>query len=37
LRQRVQTKSQNPAEQVKVKAKDRVRIVSLPSEDKKKY
>ena len=37
LRLRVQTKSQNPAEQVKVKAKDRVRIVSLPSEDKKEY
>lgn len=37
LRQRVQTKSQNPAEQVKVKAKDRVRIVSLPSEEKKEY
>jgi NADH-quinone oxidoreductase subunit J len=37
LRQRVQTKSQNPAEQVKVKAKDRMRVVSLPSEDKKKY
>lgn len=37
LRQRVQTKSQNPAEQIKVKAKDRVRIVSLPSEDKKEY
>ncbi len=37
LRHRVQTQSQNPAEQVKVKAKDRMRIVSLPSEDEKKY
>ena len=37
LRQRVNTLSQNPAEQVKVKAKDRVRIISLPSEDKKEY
>jgi NADH-quinone oxidoreductase subunit J len=37
LRLRIQTKSQNPAEQVKVKAKDRVRIVSLPSENKKEY
>ena len=37
LRQRPQTRSQNPSEQVKVKAKDRVRIVSLPSEDKKEY
>ncbi len=32
LRQRPKTRYQNPAEQVKVKAKDRVRIVSLPSE-----
>jgi len=38
LRKRTQlTHIQNPAEQVKVKAKDRVRIVSLPSEDRKKY
>ncbi|MFK8026664.1 MAG: NADH-quinone oxidoreductase subunit J [Gammaproteobacteria bacterium] len=37
LRQRVETRSQNPAEQIKVKAKDRVRIISLPSEDKKEY
>lgn len=33
LRQRVQTHYQNPGEQIKVKAKDRVRIVSLPSEN----
>lgn len=32
LRQRPKTRYQNPASQVKVKAKDRVRIVSLPSE-----
>ncbi len=31
-RQRPKTRYQNPAAQVKVKAKDRVRIVSLPSE-----
>ncbi|MDW3095090.1 MAG: NADH-quinone oxidoreductase subunit J [Gammaproteobacteria bacterium] len=37
LRQRPLTQSQNPSEQVKVKAKDRVRIVSLPSENKKEY
>ncbi len=37
LRQRVETRTQNPGEQIKVKAKDRVRIVSLPSEDKKEY
>ena len=38
LRKRVQlTHIQSPAEQVKVKAKDRVRVVSLPSEDKKEY
>lgn len=32
LRQRPKTRYQNPASQIKVKAKDRVRIVSLPSE-----
>lgn len=36
LRQRPQTRYQNPAEQVKVKSKDRIRIVSLPSESKRK-
>lgn len=36
LRQRPQTRHQNPAEQVKVKSKDRIRIVSLPSESKRK-
>lgn len=37
LRQRSQTNSQDPGEQVKVNAKDRVRVVSLPSEHDKKY
>lgn len=32
LRQRKHTRYQNPAEQIKVKAKDRVRLVSLASE-----
>ncbi len=36
LRQRPKTRYQNPAAQVKVKAKDRVRIVSIPSEGRKK-
>jgi len=36
LRHRMQTQAQDPAEQVKVKAKDRVRIVSLASENDKK-
>ena len=35
LRQRPATRYQNPATQVKVKAKDRVRIVSIPSEGSK--
>ena len=35
LRHRPQTKAQDPSEQIQVKAKDRVRIVSLASEDKK--
>ena len=35
LRQRPQTRYQNPAQQVKVKSKDRIRMVSLPSEGKK--
>lgn len=37
LRHRIHTHSQNPADQIKVKAKDRVRIVSLPSENKKNF
>lgn len=37
LRTRLTTQSQNPAEQVKVKAKDRIRIVSLASEDRERY
>ena len=37
LRHRMQTHAQDPGEQVKVKAKDRVRIVSLPSEHDKKF
>ena len=32
LRQRTQTRYQNPDEQIKVKAKDRVRVVSIASE-----
>lgn len=35
-RQRPEMRTQNPAEQVKVKAKDRVRLVSLASENDKK-
>ena len=35
LRQRAETRYQDPAQQVKVKAKDRIRMVSLPSEGKK--
>ena len=37
LRHRMQTNTQNPAEQVKVKAKDRVRVVSIASEHEKKF
>jgi len=37
LRQRMQTNMQDPGEQVKVKAKDRVRVVSLASENEKKF
>ncbi len=37
LRQRMQTNAQDPGEQVKVKAKDRIRIVSLPSENDNKF
>lgn len=33
LRQRTTTRYQNPGDQVKVKRQDRVRIVSMPSED----
>ena len=35
LRHRPTTRYQNPAEQIKVKSKDRVRIVSMPSESKR--
>ena len=34
LRRRKETKSQNPAEQVRVQRKDRVRLVAMPSEKK---
>ena len=34
LRRRKETKSQNPAEQVAVQRKDRVRLVAMPSEKK---
>ena len=35
LRQRPETRYQDPAQQVKVKSKDRIRVVSIPSEGKK--
>ena len=35
LRHRTETRYQNPAEQIKVKRDDRIRIVSIPSEGKK--
>ncbi len=35
LRQRTETRHQNPAEQIKVKREDRIRLVSLRSEGKK--
>ena len=34
MRKRPETKYQNPAQQVAVKAKDRVRIVEMKAEDK---
>ena len=34
LRRRKETKSQNPAEQVRVQRKDRVRLVAMASEKK---
>ena len=33
LRERKDTKGQDPSEQVRVRPADRVRIVSMPSED----
>ena len=33
-RQRRETRHQNPAEQVKVRARDRLRILQMPSEKK---
>ncbi len=35
LRHRAETRYQNPAEQVKVKREDRIRIISMPSERKR--